>query len=850
MNQQKQAINPNRIIADRRTIGGWFSDACRSPSVRGYLYLASAFVLLLFPGMLPVMLIILLPAFFSNRVPDVPLRLPMEANCIDRSDPKGGGETFNRARGAVYLGNERGSGKEAWVSWSDQRYHDYIMGATGSGKTETILAINANYILAGSGFLIGDGKGTMMFPKQTTTLARLGGADDDSFVISFLSGYKDQFGRTPIKRSNRMNPWGEGNASTVKELLTSMMSQGGGDNQIFQDGASSLADSLSPAWVEGRDNHLWDLNIDLIGQTLPLAAVFKLSQHDQLSPLTLNHIKNYLSNLGYDFNKPPSQQPENVTRMHGYYVNYFMRVVTSFAISYRHIYVCKQGEVNMRDTVRSRRCLTFTLPPLEKSPDEVQALGKILLVSARSASSAGLGASMEGKREETLDNLMGNRAVPYKYNFDEFSFYVLEGFSLMPAQLRGINISCLLGAQDFVGTQRAGEIDAESMLANARLKLFGALEDGGTWEKLRAILGEVDVAVYDRIMNVGSYASRYVPDMDLRLTRRTPIEIQDLQEQVEGQFHSLMRGSLRALKVYYPGIDDNSVLDDFELIRLVACPMPSEAQLVRLKQHNDFIQMLRQQETLFQPAGVLKNAFSTPASGCVTTDVFDCLNAFYKKDKLRAAAPLPSPESDTTENDLLESDTGISDATACENSEGADDTPDTLPVTHDTSSVSSVDQFLGDLDDDDFLSGLSDASGEASKPMPPSDHSHAEAAAQQYEQYSNHGYASSDDLLPATEEAAEFFYQQDGSQPSLEEVDGAYGMTDEETAKIEARYVALGTLLGQSTESAHSDAKSIVDTMRRTAFYLIPPKPQSEPNIEARVKTLFEQVEMFSQPID
>lgn len=807
-----QTLKNHQVVADRRTIGQWISDCFRSPMFRGCFYLFCAFIILTIPIATPLVFIALVPAIATNRDPGLPLRLPVEAKMRDKGDPAPGGDGFHMARGVVYLGNEQGSNKEAWVSWNDQRLHDYLMAATGGGKTELILAILANYELCGSGALLGDGKGTMLLPKQTTTIARLAGSDDDSFVISFLSGYKADFGRSHNKKSNNINPFGEGNDSTVKELLTSLMSDGGGDNQIFSDGASSLAASLAPAWVEGRDKGLFELNIDFIGSTLPLAKLFEFSRTPELSVLTKQYMTSYLDNLGYVFEKPAHEQPENVTRMHGYYVNYFMRVVTSFAISYRHIYYCQQGEVNMRDTVKSRRSLTFTLPPLEKSPDEVQNLGKTMLVAARSASSYGLGTTMEGTREETVNNLPAAHPIPYKFAFDEFSFYVLEGFSLMPAQLRGINISCLTGSQDYAGTKRAGEIDAESIFSNARTKYFGALEDSSTWEKVREIVGEVDMAVYDKLMNVGTMVGRYVPDLDLRLTRRCPLSISELQSQVEGQFHIMQRGKVRKIKTYYPNVSEDTVVDNYHLIRLVKSLGPSQACLNKLRVMQDFLAILSSTDFTLTPAGLLTECIGK-ASDNDSSDqaALNGLARYYQKTRFSI---------DVHTGELNEPQSTASSATSQESSQESpkEEEATKQPKAPDSEEIPSYGaeqsenlQQREEAEIDDFFNNVFDG-------IPPD---------------------IEDDLLLQTQREVELHY---ASNPPK---NGVFGLTDTECNAIQSRLENLGLLLGESKEDAIKTSAQIVMDMRKNVFYLIPPKPNSDSDIKAKAAMLIQQADLF-----
>lgn len=810
-----QTLKNHQVVADRRTIGQWISDSFRSPVVRGYYYLFCAFILLAIPIATPLVLICLVPAITTKKDPGVPLRLPVEAKMRDRGDAAPGGDGFHMARGVVYLGNEQGSNKEAWVSWNDQRLHDYLMAATGGGKTELILAILANYELCGSGALLGDGKGTMLLPKQTTTIARLAGSDDDSFVISFLSGYKADFGRNHNKKSNLINPFGEGNDSTIKELLTSLMSDGGGDNQIFSDGASSLAASLAPAWVEGRDKGLFELNIDFIGSTLPLGKLFEFSRTPELSVLTKQYITSYLDNLGYVVEKQAHEQPENVTRMHGYYVNYFMRVITSFAISYRHIYYCQQGEVNMRDTVKSRRSLTFTLPPLEKSPDEVQNLGKTMLVAARSASSYGLGTTMEGTREETVNNLPAAHPIPYKFAFDEFSFYVLEGFSLMPAQLRGINISCLTGSQDYAGTKRAGEIDAESIFSNARTKYFGALEDSSTWEKVREIVGEVDMAIYDKLMNVGSMVGRYVPDLDLRLTRRCPLSISELQSQVEGQFHIMQRGKVRKIKTYYPNINENTVVDNFHIIRLVKSLGPSEARLKKLRIMQDFLAILSSNDFNLAPAGLLSECVSG-ASHNDSSDktALEGLARYYKKTRFSIdihSGEINDPQSHPASANNPESESVEPEGDETPSTSSKQD-PEVVPTYSDEQASHKQEEHEAAIDE--FFNDVFDGTAPSIT-------------------------ADEDDLLLQTQMEVNKHYA------SALPKNGVFGLTDTECNAIQSRLENLGLLLGESEEDAINSSARIVMDMRKNVFYLIPPKPNSESNIKAKAAMLIQQADLF-----
>jgi intracellular multiplication protein IcmO len=796
-------IERHELIPDRRSLSKTISDASRSPAVRGTVYILFAILITLVPLLTLFLLLLMSPVLFCDKRAIAPVRLPIESKMTDFNDPLPGGEGFHLARGAVYLGNERETNREVWVSWNDQRLHDYILGTTGSGKSEVILAILANYSFAGSGFLLGDGKGTMLFPRQTETLARMAGADDDNFVISFLSGYKEVYDRSPRKRSHTINPFGEGNAASVKELLTSLMSDGGGDNAIFADGAASLADSLSPAWVEGRNKKLFNLDITYINQSLALEQVFNLSVLEGLSDLPKRHIRNYLMNLGYNFESTPSKQPENVTKMHGYYVNYFMRVVTSFAISYRHIYFCEQGEVNLRDCVQSHRNLTFTLPSLEKSGAEVKNLGKTLLTAAKAASSFGLGETMEGKREAMIENLPANHPTPYKFAFDEFSFYVIEDFSLLPAQFRGINLSFLLGAQDFKGTERAGEIDAESLLGNARTKLFGALEDVYTWQKLKELISEVDMLVYNRFNNKGAIMNRFIPEMEVQHTRRVPLEMIDVQNQVEGQFCLLNRGKISKIKTFYPNITASNITDNYYLIRLVTAFAPTPKKSAHLRLLNNFVNILCQERALLATSPLL---LETNPINDYSGDLkaISGLRNFASRSRFSLAARLDedsSPEPELFSDNI---ETSVSDV--------QDDS--IVQVQHDNpvSTSEAIDDAINEWNQSAEL-GL----------------------------YINNDDQATEDLLEETQAAAEEYFENN----SLPGTEGVYALTERECDEIENRYLSLSKLLGFDDNLSQENASNIIGDIRKKVFYLIPPKPSADPDIKAKVAKLMGQADLF-----
>ena len=104
----------------------------------------------------------------------------------------------------------------------------------------------------------------------------------------------------------------------------------------------------------------------------------------------LEPITNYLSTLpGYNKERK-GKQVSQVFEQHGYITMQLTRVFTSLADTYGHILRTKLAEVDLKDVVLNRRLMVVLLPALEKSPDELSNLGKVIISSLKSMIASGL----------------------------------------------------------------------------------------------------------------------------------------------------------------------------------------------------------------------------------------------------------------------------------------------------------------------------------------------------------------------------------------------------------------------------------------------------------------------------
>src|SRR5208283_3187036 len=116
----------------------------------------------------------------------------------------------------------------------------------------------------------------------------------------------------------------------------------------------------------------------------------------------LEPINMYMNNLpGYNKSKK-GKQVSQVYEQHGFITMQLTRVFGSLADTYGHILRTTLPEVDLRDVVLNRRILVVLLPALEKSPDELANLGKIIIAALKTMMAAGLGDEVEGDYRDVI----------------------------------------------------------------------------------------------------------------------------------------------------------------------------------------------------------------------------------------------------------------------------------------------------------------------------------------------------------------------------------------------------------------------------------------------------------------
>ena len=390
-----------QLLRDTRTMGQKLSDFFKIPEAVASVLLVCAGVIFFIPGLFDLVFLIGVVSFFYSvtRKHTLPFRMPMRSKMPDYNDPKPGtkGEP-QTARGIYFFGNEIKTNEEMWFTNDDMRTHVLIFGSTGSGKTEALVSIAYNALIQSSGFIYVDGKGDNSLFAKTFSMVRCMGREDDLLLINFMTGAKDIIGPQKKRISNTINPFATGSSSMLTQLIVSLMDSSGSssDGDMWKGRAIAFVEALMKVLVAMRDaNHIL-LDANTIRNYFELDRLEAMSVDkvfirdgqeaigmDFLPELIMQPMANYLKTLpGYNKAKK-GKQVSQVLEQHGFITMQLTRVFTSLADTYGHIVRVKMAEVDFKDVVLNRRILVVLLPALEKSPDELANLGKVIIASLR-----------------------------------------------------------------------------------------------------------------------------------------------------------------------------------------------------------------------------------------------------------------------------------------------------------------------------------------------------------------------------------------------------------------------------------------------------------------------------------
>jgi intracellular multiplication protein IcmO len=567
---EQHEMSPQLLLRDTRTMGMRMVDFFKDPVNSATLLMGFAIFVFFFSIIAEFITIAAICTFFYayTREGKLPFRMPLRSGSPDYNDPLPGTNKPRKARGISFFGNRKVTNEELWFNNDDMRTHVLIFGSTGSGKTEALVSLSFNALIQGSGFLYVDGKGDNSLFAKVFSMCRFMGREDDLLLINFMTGARDVVGAQERRLSNTMNPFCNGSSSMLSQLVVSLMDSGGqsSDGDMWKGRAIVFVEALMKVLVYMRDSGKILLDANTIRNYFELPrleaiAMDKMFIRDNQEPvsladtpdLILEPITNYIINLpGYDRGKK-GKQGSQVLEQHGFITMQLTRVFGSLADTYGHIIRTNLAEVDLKDVVLNRRILVVLLPALEKSPDELSNLGKVIIASLKAMMAAGLGESVEGTYKEVVSRKPTNAATPYMCVLDEYGYYAVKGFAVVPAQARSLGFSVIFAGQDLPAFQKASKEEAASIGANTNIKICMKLEDPQeTWEFFSKTAGESYVTKVDSFQtNAQSILNNYMDSRSASSEKRARVDLLDLKDQREGEAHIFFKSKIVRAKMFY-----------------------------------------------------------------------------------------------------------------------------------------------------------------------------------------------------------------------------------------------------------------------------------------------------------
>jgi len=568
--EEQHEMAPQLLLRDTRTLGMRIVDFFKDPVNSACLLFGVGIAAFFFPAMTDVIGLIGISIFIYayTRQFKLPFRMPSRSNALDYNDPLPGTTKPRKARGISFFGNRKQTNEELWFNNDDMRTHVLIFGSTGSGKTEALVSLAFNALMQGSGFLYVDGKGDNSLFAKIFSMARTMGREDDLLLINFMTGARDIVGAQERRLSNTMNPFCTGSSSMLSQLVISLMDSSSQtpDGDMWKGRAMVFVEALMKILVYMRDQGKILLDANSIRKYFDLTrleaiAIDKMFIRDNQEPVSLadapdvviEPIYNYLMTLpGFDKTKK-GKQGSQVFEQHGFITMQLTKVFGSLADTYGHIIRTNLAEVDLKDVVLNRRILCVLLPALEKSTDELSNLGKVIIASLKSMMAAGLGDTVEGTYQEVVARKPTNAPTPYMCILDEYGYYAVKGFAVVPAQARSLGFSVIFAGQDLPAFQKASKEEALSIGANTNIKICMKLEDPlDTWDFFQKTAGESYVTKVDSFQtNAQSILNNYMDTRSASSEKRQRIDLLDLKEQREGEAHIFFKSKIIRARMFY-----------------------------------------------------------------------------------------------------------------------------------------------------------------------------------------------------------------------------------------------------------------------------------------------------------
>jgi len=550
---RKHEVKAARRRKDTRLIGQKFSDFFNSGDgvVLG-LFVLPIISLVLVKVPLSGELMLLVAWMYGRRFVrtnkrsfDFPYRVPLLAKVRDGSTRNG----KEIGKGVTMIGNDQETKEQIYASDNDLRTHMLVLGTTGSGKTEFLLGLVFNALVQNTGFIYVDGKGDPKLQKDIFRLSRYLGREDDLLIINFITSGRDFVEKQPDKVTNNMNIMGNTSSGMLIELIVSLMDDSGGGGDMWKGRAISFVAALTRPLIYLRDKGYINLSPDKYLEYFELNVIEELvweheGKYGNMFDVIVAPLRSYLVTLpGYQKTKPKRQEMKTLEQ-HGYIVMQLTRIFNDLTFNYGHIFKTNVGDVDFFDVVINRRLLVVLLPALERAPDSMRMLGKMIVGNIKQMMAGCLGNRVEGVVREIIDSRPTNANFPFYTILDEYGYYAVIGFAVAPAQARSLGFSVIFAAQDFSSLKKSSAEEADATWENTNIRAIGRITSGQrseTWERIQGASGESEeahMAGFER--RPGGVNEAFHQQDNINIQRRARLDYDDLAMQENGEFTFLI----------------------------------------------------------------------------------------------------------------------------------------------------------------------------------------------------------------------------------------------------------------------------------------------------------------------
>jgi len=416
-------------------------------------------------------------------------------------------------------------------------------------NTELLLGIVFNALVQNTGFIYVDGKGDPKLQKEIFRLARYLGREDDLLIINFITSGRDFVEKQVDKVTNNMNMMGNTSSGMLIELIVSLMDDSGGGGDMWKGRAIMFVAALTRPLTYLRDKGYINLSPEKYLEYFELNIIEELvwehnGKYGDQFDIIVAPLRSYLLTLpGYAKAKFKKQETKTLEQ-HGYIVMQLGRIFNDLTFNYGHIFKTRVGDVDFYDVVINRRLLVVLLPALERAPDSLRMLGKMIVGSIKQMMAGCLGNRVEGVVREIIDSRPTGSKFPFYTILDEYGYYAVVGFAVAPAQARSLGFSVTFAAQDFSSLKKSSAEEADATWENTNIRAIGRLTSGTeseTWRRVQGAAAEAAQAMLGSFERTSGGASEgFRPSDNIAIEQRSRLNYDDVAMQENGEFTFLI----------------------------------------------------------------------------------------------------------------------------------------------------------------------------------------------------------------------------------------------------------------------------------------------------------------------